>query len=604
MSDQDRPGYTPPTYVRPNQTYCCGRSGKGGKACWQGPSGSQCGGASQCRPARVGDRWECRRPKLAGGECSEGPLPDGSCCQTLPPCTPKRSMRSKRGLVFIIAVLIVLLTLFVGVDPKLKSAVNPAAIDAGNLSSVHAGFTAEDGCASCHVNAPHQAGGWLLSAFGASDTSGKCVECHRFEGPAMRAHNVEKTKNPKYAGAAMQDQVSCASCHTEHKGSNVKLSQVDDTACAGCHKPAFDHFEKGHPAFSKNFSSSRPTNVFYDHAAHGQDYFVNPKHLKGAGRDAKLAAMAKSDCTTCHSVDDKTREMKMKTYDQVCAGCHQNQVKERELVLLQPEQLTAAASSMLNLPRDGDEEANTTALKKLWSGMAAEGRSALAKHVPEKLIAGLGNDVARKAGAAWSKGGDLEPLDDPAAPGWSAGENSEGNPSLFYRANKHTDPVLMAWMEHLRAGMKDKDADKRAMAKEAMAEFLDKQTGPGACGKCHAAGLRSVADGKPGSEWQYAAPSKPALPLYSHAKHLNVGNPGANCASCHQLDAGSKYPKYFTAKVVPANTYESNFAGIAKETCVSCHKEGKVDASCQTCHAYHPKHELNIGFKHKELVKK
>jgi hypothetical protein len=140
-----------------------------------------------------------------------------------------------------------------------------------------------------------------------------------------------------------------------------------------------------------------------------------------------------------------------------------------------------------------------------------------------------------------------------------------------------------------------------------MNDFLDKQTGPGACGKCHAAGLRTATKTSTGQEWKYAAHdvnAKDQLKPYSHPKHLNVRDAGLGCAACHQMSADSKYGKYFTPKQVPVESYESNFAAIRKETCVDCHREGQVASTCQTCHAYHTKHELNVGSSNKELAKK
>lgn len=605
MSDQQRPGYQVDTYVRPNLSYCCGRGGKWGKSCWQGPNGEgQCGGASECSPVKEGDRWECRRPKHAGGACTEGPRPDGTCCNVQPPCTPRRTLRSMRGMVSKIAALLLLLALIIGIHPGTKSFVNPTAIDAGNLSSVHAGFTRQDGCASCHGNHLNQAGGWLLSAFGSADTSAQCVDCHRFDGPAMKAHNQDHAKNEKYAGQAMAD-VSCAVCHNEHKGSENKLSKVSDQACASCHKPEFGNFQRGHPEFSAKFAAASPGNIYFDHTSHIQDYFVNPKHMK-MGRDPKFAALAKSDCSSCHAIDKATREIKLKSYEQVCANCHKTQIKERELILFEPERMTAAGSVLTGLSRDGDEEINSKALKNLWQSMAASGRSALSRFGAEDLFAGMSDGVARTAGSAWMRGSDLPPADPPES-GWFAGENSEGNPALFYRAAKHDDPVLQAWFKKLRAGLADKDDEKRALAREAMNDFLDKQTGPGACGKCHAAGLRSAAKTSNGQEWKYAAHdvnAKDQLKPYSHPKHLNVRDAGLGCAACHQMSADSKYGKYFTPKQVPVESYESNFAAIRKETCVDCHREGQVVSTCQTCHSYHTKHELNVGSSNKELAKK
>ena len=65
-------------YERPTRKFTCGRAASWGKPCEFGPHVSgRCGGTSECRPAKVGDRWECRRSAIAGGPCKDGPGPDG-----------------------------------------------------------------------------------------------------------------------------------------------------------------------------------------------------------------------------------------------------------------------------------------------------------------------------------------------------------------------------------------------------------------------------------------------------------------------------------------------------------------------------------------------
>jgi hypothetical protein len=612
MSDQNRFGHKESAYERPNQPFLCGRSGMWKAACWQGPGvGGQCGGQSECAPARIGDRWECRRPKRAGGTCAEGPLPDGTCGHCQAPCAPRRNIRTLRAHVSVVAVLALFVFLVIGVDPRDATVVGRGAIDAGHLTSVHAGFTREEGCASCHASHAKDAGSWLLATFRSNDPSTGCVGCHDFTGPAMKAHNQEHPKRPGLA------EVSCASCHTEHKGAAFKIAEVPDQACANCHEKSFGNFVAGHPAFPAGYPYTRPGTIYFDHAKHLKDYFTDPKRTRGADRDAKFAAIAKDKCTACHAIENATREVKPKAYAEICAGCHTGQIVKRELVLLEPDKVTAAASILLGLERDADEVEVKQRLTKLYGTMARVGLEALAELAPapavdaakkqpaDALYAGLGGQLARDAGAAWAAGRAVSAAGaKPETPGWATGENSEGNPGLLYRASGHADPVMKAWIETLRAGLQDKDGRKRALAKEAMNEFLDSKTGPGACGKCHSAALRQVSAGRPATAWGYTGPDTRPLNRYTHTKHLGLVDPDAGCTKCHQMNPESKYPKYFTSKASAPATYESNFSGIRKETCVECHREDQVSPTCQTCHTYHLPHRFNLGFRQKGGVPK
>lgn len=605
MIDRGRFGHKVSTYERPNLPFRCGRGGLWKKTCWQGPSvGGQCAGESECRPAKIGDRWECRRPQRAGASCTEGPFPDGSCCRRHAPCAPRPNVRTMRAHVSLVAVLALLVFLIVGVDPRASSMVGAAAVDSGDLTSKHAGFTREQGCSACHTSHTNDAGKWLLSAFRTNNPSERCVDCHDFAGPVMLAHNMEHAKRPKLG------EVSCVSCHSEHRGATAKIAEVPDYVCANCHQRSFDNFVSGHPAFPAQYPYTRPGTIYFDHTKHIKDYFTDPKRTKGPERDAKFAEAAKTKCTICHSVENAAREVKPKTFAQICAGCHEAQIRKRELVMFEPQRMTAAASILLGVEKEGDEEENKKALAKLWGSMARSGTDALAELVPppaegakkrpvDVLYSGLTSQIARDAGAAMAAGKNLPALGKPDAAGWASGENSEGNPALFYRPAGHADPVLKAWIETLRTGLQDKDAKKRNLAKEAMNDFLDSQTGPGACGKCHSSAVRTIAPGSTGPAWGYAGSDARPLTRYQHGPHLGLVDPDAGCTTCHTLNAGSKYAKYFTAKASAPASYDSSFAGINKQSCVECHREGQVNSACQVCHAYHLPHQFNLGFRQK-----
>ena len=590
-------------YERPALAYHCGRAALWRKPCWQGPDGrGECRGRAECTPVQIGDRWECRRPKLAGGKCDAGPLPEGSCCNIHPPCVPRHSLRRVRGHLTLVAVIACVLVLIIGVDPRTESALSAAALDAGNLTSVHAGFTREDGCASCHSAHAADPLRWFAAAFSRKDMSERCGDCHSFSGPLMQAHNAAQPKRPEIGP------VSCVRCHGEHRGAAAKIAQVPDYICANCHQRSFDNFVGKHPEFRERFPHLAPSAIRFDHAKHLRSYFSDPKVLRRSKAAAELAATAKSQCTACHEVVGATREVRPKPYARICAACHDAQIGAAQLVLLEPERLTPASSVLLGLEKDGDEEAATKRLARLWEAMARGGVEALAELVPgnetarkklaEALYAGMSAQTAREAGSAWAA---RRTLSGPAreGAGWAAGENAEGNPALFYRPGGHADPLVRAWIEFLRGTAQGKDKGLAKRAAEALDAFLDSDTGPGVCGKCHGVTVRSASAALSELAWWHSGKQPSPSTRYSHAPHLGLVDPDAGCKTCHELNPESRYAKFFSGKPQPPENYQSYFLGIRKEACVQCHREGQVNSACRVCHAYHLEHKFNLGFRKK-----
>ena len=583
-------------YERPSAPYRCGRASLWRKACWQGPDGSgACRGQSECAPALIGDRWHCRRPKLAGGKCDEGPRPDGTCAHCHPPCMPSRSVRASRGHVAALAALAFLLFMLVGANPFADSVVNPLALDPGELNSVHAGFTREKGCASCHASHEKEAFGWIAAAFRDNDPSARCLDCHDFAGPPRRAHNFA------HAGGRGAKDASCASCHTEHKGAKFAIARVSDVTCANCHEKRFDNFAKGHAPFPDGYPFTRPATVYFDHAKHLRIYFGDPKVLRRSKAVAQFASAAKEQCTACHAVEGATREVRPKPYGEICASCHESDILKAEFPLLERDQLTAAASVLLGMEKDGDEAQAARRLGQLWPALARGGADALTelavnagagKKDAAALFAGLPGPVAQGAGAAFAarREASAKPGEEP---GWTAGETGEGRQALFLRP-AHGDPALKAWIEWLKATSADKDEDRRNLAIAALDPFLGAE-GPGACGKCHGAALKLAAPNASSGAWQRSSKAASPYQRFSHAPHLGLVDPGSGCKACHELNPEVRYAKYFSSP--KAGSYQSGFHGIRKEACVECHREGQVDAACQVCHAYHLPHRFNLGFR-------
>ena len=588
-------------YDRPAEPFRCGRAGLWRKPCWQGPSpGGQCQGRSECAPARIGDRWECRRPKLAGGKCEDGPRPDGSCAHRHPPCAPRRSLRRWRGRVAGLALLGLLIIVLTGINPMFSSVVNPAAIDAGELSSVHAGFTRERGCSACHASHREDALGWIAAAFRSNDPSAQCLDCHDFAGPPAQVHNTTFPKRPEIGS------ISCSRCHSEHKGAAAKLSQVPDYVCGNCHQRAFDDFSSKHPAFNERYPHDRPGQIYFDHARHAGKHFTDPKTLARSKQVADFAAAAKAKCTACHDVQGATREVAPMPFEKICAGCHVRDIANGELTVLEPGQMTGPSSVLFGVAKDGDEEEAKKRLSGLWQAMARSGADALTelaagadsgrKKGAEALFAGLGAQTARELGAAWSSKRAAAAGGKEGTPGWAARDNAEGRPALVYSPSGHADPVLKAWIEHLSAAARGADKERRQISADALEALVDKDA-PGACGKCHGAALRAAPADRVEQAWKRSGRQPAPYSKYSHGSHLGLVDPDAGCKTCHTPNAESGYARYFNAKPGKPQPYQSNFAGIRKEACVECHQEGQVNAACQVCHAYHLPHRFNLGFR-------
>jgi hypothetical protein len=588
-------------YDRPAEPYRCGRASLWRKPCWQGPSAAgACQGRADCAPVRIGDRWECRRPKVAGGKCGQGPNPDGTCAHAHPPCVPRRSLRQWRGRAAGLALLALAVAFLAGFDPAARSILNPSALDAGELASSHAGFTREHGCAACHAAHGKEALGWIAAAFRANDPSGKCADCHDFAGPPALAHNATFAKRPEIGA------ISCVRCHAEHKGATARIAHVPDHVCGNCHRRSFDDFATQHPAFDERYPYRRPGQIYFDHARHAARHFVDPKVRARSKQVAEFAAAAKAKCTVCHEVQGATREVAPLPYQRICGSCHDRDIASGELSVLEPEQLTVPASLLLGLEKDGDEQAAGKRLAELWQAMGRDGSRALLEAAAggdaggsksaQALFAGLGPQLAREVGAAWAAKRTATPGGKEGAPGWAARDNAEGRPALLYVPAEHADAVLKAWIEFAATGAKGTDEGRRQIAAEALEQLLDKDA-VGACGKCHGAALRAAPAGGVARAWKRAEGQDTPHSRYSHAPHLELLDPGAGCRSCHELKTESGYARYFNAKPGKPQPYQSNFAGIRKEACVECHQGGQVDSACQVCHAYHLPHRFKLGFR-------
>jgi hypothetical protein len=619
-------------YERPNLRYRCGRAAEWGDPCALGPTtNGRCGGTTECEPARVGNRYECRRPAYAGGSCGDGPRPDGSCSQRRPPCRPRRTIRSLRGLLSASAftLVVAIIAVFLTVGPSSSRAV----ISAGPLTGGHANFTLKTGCVSCH--APHNGdvGAWALAAFREDDLTPNCLTCHTFGGDPRLGHNAPADTEPRGR------ETMCTECHTEHKGETFEIVKVPDEACNACHKARIDGFGVNHPQFRDSFPHARRTSIVFDHTSHFAKHFV----------DERTKDVAPANCTTCHEVAGADIAVKPKSFDETCVTCHADAIVARELVLLRLPEFSenlldkqkvmevcgptleqwkmmmdvmsgqADMKEMIGMMSEAEEyEAVSTeeasAISAYLLGMAPddpedlemqgfvwrlilEGETPIAelidtragKKVSDRLLAGLNPELVRRVACAWASNVEYEPPNDPEFGGWF-GDGLE----LKYRApraDSHVDAVAYEWAQFAASSAGGQDEALVDLAEGMRKVVLSRSEGVGACTKCHA-----VSDEGAGGlvvEWRYRTQEPRAFVRFSHGPHLtlvnpagvNLMNPDTGCRTCHKINEQAQYQASFDGS--DPHHFQSNFDAIKRETCAQCHNQGQVRQDCKTCHDYH-----------------
>ncbi|MGB0712653.1 MAG: cytochrome c3 family protein [Gammaproteobacteria bacterium] len=493
-------------------------------------------------------------------------------------------------------VVLILAALGVFANHSSRSGPGLLALEPGELSSVHAGFTRENGCTSCHESHGASATSWLGSLFQDSDPSAQCEQCHAFGGPARSVHNN--------ADSTREDSLSCTVCHSEHQGAQADVSAVPAGTCANCHEPHVDRFEDNHAAFPERFPHRRPGVIHFDHAAHISKYFSDPEWTGKPGRDAEFAERAKDSCTTCHEVDGASREVLPKPYEQICARCHDQQITANPLFMFRPDEMTALGAMVLNMhPEDADEDEYLEAQGSLFESVIDDGPDALAeplafgREVDEgsvypalTLLRGLDMSMLQRTLAAWAEEEEPEgPESDVlVSSGWLGGFDPDGNQAVHFRPLRHADPVLKAWFETLADLRRGDDEERAEFAAAALETLLDADSGAGSCAKCHRAGIappESLADGP--IRWKRSRLRGGDHTRYSHAPHLNLVDSGTGCTECHAVNEDAEYADYFSGIERDAADYASNFSPIGKESCSRCHREGVVESDCQLCHQYH-----------------
>jgi len=327
-------------YGRAHRKWICGHMAAG-HPCRMGPNRrGRCGATFECAPARSGGRWQCRRVASCGGQCSEGPLEDGSCSHAIPPCRPIRNIRTIRGMVSRWAAvltfgLVVLAITYAG-DPRI--------LIPGPLSSGHSTIA---NCSQCHSNISDGRFAWLHALVKPASTrqdATACQSCHKVTPSALQPHGqaldqLKALTDRRRAGTvsrstpisatlrnaafptatAFADGVFCATCHKEHQGDGADLTAVSSQKCQACHVVQFRSFADGHPDFG-TYPFVRRTRTNFDHVSHFGEHFPKNRATNSPSQPTPEA------CSDCHVLSGDARHMDVKPFNTVCSACHLHQI--------------------------------------------------------------------------------------------------------------------------------------------------------------------------------------------------------------------------------------------------------------------------------------
>ncbi|MDI9245947.1 cytochrome c3 family protein [Marinobacter sp. CHS3-4] len=587
MRHEDDFGFRNSQYERPNQKWVCGRQADG-QGCNIGPDGKgQCQALSECEPFKEGDRWHCNRPFTSGGKCEQGPLANGQCCLSRPPCKPKLSKRVIRGRIVMSASVLGLLifaSLFLmGSDNVFFSP--------GQLTSSHANI---DSCQDCHGEAT------VFSSGHSNELTQQCADCHEFSEAPLQAHNMRFTDTLDET-VSLQSQHQCQTCHQEHEGEAALNMTTAGKSCASCHTDVLE-FPGSHPGLGD--VAARPVSeraLAFNHSTHANKYFPDQNQ-------------SEFECAQCHKPEAQAmgNDFAVQPFDQSCGDCHQSDVTgeffDGGLVLwsvpaidearlgagqelpeaVYDEQAFVSPAQAWLLNKLGDPPENLKAMvnfdldpldtseftaiqnqqveyfvresRQLLNALQApNSRPQATDPAVEAMLAQLNPKQMQTADAYWF---DDQPLPDDA-PYYS--QLNEGGTylrgfTLRYRPSGHSDPLFKALIEDLVTG--EKNAVNELLLKDLLSEEM-----AGQCGRCHQVN-RDMADNS--NIWQPASHQKP-LTRFEHRPHMQPLS-DQQCVDCHQAELDDA---------------EHDFQQIEVQECGTCHQPEKVGNDCLQCHQYH-----------------
>ncbi len=403
------------------------------------------------------------------------------------------------------------------------------------MSEAHAVLEAQ--CAACHVQ--------TAGTFSAKASDEGCMSCH--DGPMHHA--------------AQKEALSCATCHTEHRG-RVNLVAAKDESCAQCHGDLkssagatryaahIESFEDGHPEFAAvrangGVTGSDSGTIRVNHAIH-----MKPIRRGPSGPNVQLA------CGDCHQTGAASANWKFA--DANYTGANVNYSAQDEVLpmqggafarpgpmtgreLMAPVRFANACAGCHSLafdkrfaegvPHDKPEEVHVFLVKKFGEYIAA--------HPSEvRVVRDPGRDLTGKPLAP-----EVRML---TAAQWVTERTNEAEDLLWRKTCKQCHTLSPP----------TGDGNKRIREMSPQDEKPSRDS-------FVAGRLPEIAHANITLQWM------------PHAKFDHDAHRGFSCTSCHEKALSS------------TETSDVLLPGIA--TCKTCHAPGPehAESKCFECHTYH-----------------
>ena len=148
--------------------------------------------------------------------------------------------------------------------------------------------------------------------------------------------------------------------------------------------------------------------------------------------------------------------------------------------------------------------------------------------------------------------------------------------TLMYRPAAHADELITTWLQLAVLSENDRVGQE-------IFTLLSQRDSPGACMKCHTAGV--AADGVRTVNWSFQRREiENGFTKFSHKAHVfSMGDGG--CVRCHVLadDQGSSAGP---DNLLPTN-HPGDFSNLNIQSCLQCHTDDYAGDDCTQCHTYH-----------------